>query len=260
MRFVRCLDCTLVQAEVSEKVEDIYKEAGYFSQKSTGITFGVDLLESRTLYDSIPLNESTFDIFNIFGEISKNQDFRGKSVLEIGPSPNGGTIRYLTSLSNVDGLEISEYAAAYLRNLGFSMYCGSINDMRIDNKYDIVLAYEVVEYLIDPRPVFSNIYSHLNAGGVFMFSTGNAMSIRARLLGKRRSYFLPPQHLYYFADKTIVRYLVNAGFRKSDIKMLKYSLWSKRRAIKLGFPSVLSTFFLKLVNNLTSGMTVDATK
>jgi SAM-dependent methyltransferase len=232
----------------------------YFSKNSTGTTFGVCPLEDRTLYEDIPINERTFDIFNIFGDVTKQQEFRAKSVLEIGPSPNGGSIRYLTALSNVDGLEISEYAAAYLRDLGFNMYCGSINDVRIGKRYDIILAYEVVEHLKDPKSSFSNIYSHLNPGGIFIFSTGNVKSIRARLQGGRWSYFLPPSHLFYFADMTVARYLENVGFKKSDIKIHKYSLWSKKQALKLGYPGILSMQFLRLVSNLTSGLTVYATK
>jgi len=220
----------------------------------------VKMLETRTLYDSIPLNERTFDIFRAFGESTKNQNFRGKRVLEIGPSPNGGTIRYLTHMLDVDGLEISEYATSCLRNLGFSMYCGSINDIHIDKKYDIILAYEVVEHLKDPKSSFSNIYSHLDAGGVFILSTGNATSVKAKLLGSKWGYFLPPQHLFYFGSKTIVRYLEESGFLRNDITVLKYSLWSKRQAIHLGFPGFVSREFLGLIRNLTSGMTVYATK
>jgi SAM-dependent methyltransferase len=241
-------------------VEDIYKQGGYFTQESTGNTFGVDMLDHRTLYDEIPLNQRTFDIFYIFGKSIRSQAFSKKNVLEIGPSPNGGTIRYLTSLPNVDGLEISEYATTYLRNLGFNMYCGSINDVRIDKKYDLILAYEVVEHLKDPRASFFNVYNHLRAGGAFVFSTGNAKSVKARLRGKNWEYFLPPQHLFYFAGDTIIRYLENAGFGRGSVKIFKYSLWSKRQALKLGFPSVPSKIFLKLISNLTSGMTVCATK
>jgi SAM-dependent methyltransferase len=254
------MDCTLVQAEVTGDVENIYREDGYFSEESTGTTFGVDRLEKRANYDSIPLNERTFDIFNVFGENTISNDFMKKSVLEIGPSPNGGTIRYLTGLSDVDGLEISEYATNFLRDLGFNMYCGSVNDARLEKKYDIILAYEVVEHLKDPKSSFFNIYTLLNPGGVFVFSTGNANSVRARLQGKRWSYFLPPQHLFYFADKTAIRYLEGAGFKRGDIKVNKYSLWSKRQAIKLGFPGFSSRLFLRLVSNLTSGMTVYAVK
>ncbi len=166
----------------------------------------------------------------------------------------------MTSLADVDGLEISEYATNYLRDLGFSMYCGSVNDAHIGKKYDIILAYEVVEHLKDPKSSFSNIYSLLNPGGVFIFSTGNAKSVRARLQGKRWSYFLPPQHLFYFADNTAIRYLEGAGFKRDGIKVNKYSLWSKKQAIKLGFPRFASRLFLRLVSNLTSGMTVYALK
>jgi 2-polyprenyl-3-methyl-5-hydroxy-6-metoxy-1,4-benzoquinol methylase len=140
------------------------------------------------------------------------------------------------------------------------MYCGSINDVRIGKRNDIILAYEVVEHLKDPESSFSNIYSYLNPGGVFIFSTGNVKSIRARLQGRRWSYFVPPSHLFYFADTTVVRYLENVGFKKSDIKIHRYSLWSKEQAPKLGYPGILSMQFLRLVSNLTSGLTVYATK
>jgi SAM-dependent methyltransferase len=212
------------------------------------------------VYDDIPLNERTFDIYNAFGEAAKGKDFRAKKVLEIGPSPNGGTIRYLTALADVDGLEISEFATNYLKNLGFSMYCGSINDVHIDKKYDIILAYEVVEHLRDPKASFANIFNHLADGGIFIFSTGNAKSVRASVSGRKWIYFLPPQHLFYYAEETVTRYLEKAGFRKSCIKVHKYSLWSKRQAIKLGFPNIVSSAFLRLVGNLTSGMTVYASK
>jgi len=254
------MECSLVQANVPENVELIYGDDGYFAEKSTGTTFGVDRIERRTEYDNIPLNERTFDIFNAFGEAAKSRDFRSKKVLEIGPSPNGGTIRYLTALADVDGLEISEFATDYLKGLGFNMYCGSIKDVHIDKTYDIILAYEVVEHLRDPKASFINIFNHLAARGVFIFSTGNAKSLRAWLNGRRWSYFLPPQHLFYYAGDTITRYLEIAGFGKNGIKIHKYSLWSKRQAIKLGFPGPASKVLLRLVSNLTSGMTVYAIK
>ena len=257
---LRCQECSLVQADVPENVEELYREDSYFAKESTGTTFGVDKLVRRIEYDNIPLNERTFDIYNMFGETAKGRDFLGKKVLEIGPSPNGGTIRYLMPLADVDGLEISEFAANYLRDLGFSMYCGSINDAQIDKRYDIILAYEVVEHLRDPKVSFANIFKHLAEGGVFIFSTGNAKSVRARISGRKWSYYLPPQHLFYLAEATAVRYLEGAGFKRDGIKVKKYSLWSKRQAIKLGFPGFASRLFLRLVNNLTSGMTVYAVK
>jgi SAM-dependent methyltransferase len=260
-QILRCLECSLTQADVPEdKVEDIYKPDGYFTDKSTGTTFGMETLAHRTLYNEIPLNERTFDLFNAFGKQAKGKGLQPKSVLEIGPSPNGGTIRYLTALPDVEGLEISEYATAHLRKLGFSMHCGSISNVQIGKKYDIILAYEVVEHLREPKASFLNIFNHLEAGGVFIFSTGNAKSLKARIRRKNWEYFLPPQHLFYFDGDTIVRYLEGAGFAKRNIRVNRYSLWSKKKAIELGFPGATSRAFLKLINNLTSGMTVYATK
>ena len=212
---VRCLGCTLIQADVPDDIEKIYKDDGYFTIESTGTTFGVELLEHRTIYDDIPLNERTFDLFNAFGKQAKGKGLQPKRVLEIGPSPNGGTIRYLTALPHVDGLEISEYATNYLRSLGFSMYCGSISNVHIGKRYDVILAYEVVEHLREPKASFLNIFNHLEAGGVFIFSTGNAKSMKARVRAKNWEYFLPPQHLFYFDNDTIMRYLEEPALSKA---------------------------------------------
>jgi SAM-dependent methyltransferase len=251
----------LIKADVPENVLDIYRRDGYFTnEKSTGTTFGVEMIERRVIYETIPLNQRTFDLFNMFGKTLNDPAFREKRVLEIGPSPNGGTIRYLTGLTVVDGLEISEYASDYLENIGFSMYCGNIDTLQIDKKYDIILAYEVVEHFGDPKASFSGIFNHLAAGGVFIFSTGNSKSLRAIFSGAKWDYFLPPQHLFYYSGRTITRYLEQAGFKKSSIKICKYSLWGKRQAIKLGFPGPVSRIFLGLIRNLTSGMTVYAKK
>lgn len=257
---LKCRVCALFQADVSDNVEDIYNSPDYFASKTTGVTFGTTFLERREELKTIPLNERTFDLFNAFpGEIG-GADFRKKEALEIGPSPGGGTMRYLTALAVVEGLEISEQAATHLRAIGFPMYCGRISEVAIDKRYDIVLAYEVVEHLRDPKAAFKEIYKLLKPGGKFIISTGNVKSLKARLLRRRWTFYLTPQHLYYFGDSTITKYLENAGFKKSGIEIYKYSLWSKRQAIKMGFPNLRSRLFLRLISNLTSGMTVYATK
>jgi SAM-dependent methyltransferase len=257
---VKCRDCSLVQADVADDIEAIYNQKDYFGRTSTGVTFGTDFLKRREEMDEIPLNERTFDLFNAYGAEVGTRSFKDRSVLEIGPSPNGGTMKYLTGLSVVDGLEISRKAADHLTKLSFSMYCGNIGDVQIDRQYDIILAYEVVEHLRDPKQAFGAIYGLLKPGGKFMFSTGNVGSLKAQVYGRRWSYFLPPQHLYYFDGQTITRCLEAAGFNKSSIKVFKYSLWSKRQAVKMGFPSLRSRLFLRLISNLTSGMTVYATR
>ncbi|HOW86864.1 MAG TPA: class I SAM-dependent methyltransferase [Candidatus Aminicenantes bacterium] len=257
---LKCRDCALVQADVPMDVEAFYNREDYFSRTSTGETFGTDFLECRTITDKIPLNERTFDLFNAFRAGVGEPGFRDKSVLEIGPGPNGGTMKYLTALSVVEGLEISKRAVDHLGGLGFTMYCGSIGEVRVDKQYDMILAYELVEHLRDPKKAFAAIYGLLKPGGMFMLSTGNVNSLRAHFFGKRWSYFLPPQHLFYFGGATITRHLETAGFKKKDIQVLKYSLWSKKQAIQLGFPNLRSSLFLRLVSNLTNGMTVYATK
>jgi hypothetical protein len=129
------------------------------------VTFGTDFLESREVMDEIPLNERTFDLFNAYRAEVGTHSYNDRSVLEIGPSPNGGKMKYLTGISVVNGLEISNQAADHLTGFGFSIYCGNIGDVQINRQYDMILAYEVVEHLWDPKKAFGAIYRLLKPRG-----------------------------------------------------------------------------------------------
>jgi SAM-dependent methyltransferase len=257
---LKCRVCALIQADVADNVEDIYNSPDYFASQSTGVTFGTTFLQRREELSTIPLNERTFDLFNAFPKEIHKDDFQNKSVLEIGPSPGGGTMRYLTALAVVEGLEISKKAADHLRDIGFTMYHGRIGEIKIDKMYDIIFAYEVVEHFRDPKKAIEAIYGLLKPGGKFIISTGNVKSLKARVLRRRWTFYLTPQHLYYFGDSTITKYLEHAGFKRDNIEIYKFSLWSKKKAIEMGFPNMKSRLFLRLISNLTSGMTVYAAK
>jgi hypothetical protein len=58
---------------------------------------------------------------------------------------------------------------------------------------------------------FHRVKALLAPGGVFIYSTGNARSMYARLLGKRWPYLHPEGHLFYYDRRTLTRYFRLAG-------------------------------------------------
>ena len=78
-------------------------------------------------------------------------------------------------------------------------------------KFDIITAIEVLEHVEDPINVLREIRSLMKPGGLFFFTTGNAMPYRKNLLNW--AYFLPDVHISLFESKTMEIALEKAGFR-----------------------------------------------
>jgi SAM-dependent methyltransferase len=86
--------------------------------------------------------------------------------------------------------------------------------------FDVINATEVIEHLRDPREAFRRIRSLLAPGGVFLYSTGNARGVYARVLGTRWPYLHPEGHLFYFSPDTLTRYFREVGLEPIPLSRL----------------------------------------
>lgn len=71
-----------------------------------------------------------------------------------------------------EGLEVSEYAAAYGRDtLGLDIQTASFLDVDLPAaSYDVIAAFYVVEHFSEQRQIFAKIARALRAGGQFLFA------------------------------------------------------------------------------------------
>src|SRR5205807_2137979 len=114
-----------------------------------------------------------------------------------------------------EGLELSEYAAEFVRNMGIPVRTEAIEnaDYPIES-WDVIVMREVIEHLPHPLESLRTIHSWLKPGGVLFMATGNYDSPERRLRGSEWFYFMPEGHLYYFSNRTMTKYLKNVGFDK----------------------------------------------
>jgi ubiquinone/menaquinone biosynthesis C-methylase UbiE len=88
-----------------------------------------------------------------------------------------------------------------------------------DNSFDIILAGEIIEHLVNPDLFLSEIYRILKKDGIFVGSTPNAFrwDKRLRLLfGADPKIFSDSTHLQYFSYNSLIRHLTtNFGFCKT---------------------------------------------
>jgi SAM-dependent methyltransferase len=104
------------------------------------------------------------------------------------------------------------------------VWTGDILELPLpEGSFDVINATEVIEHLRDPLAFFHRVRSLLRPGGVFIYSTGNARGIYARLLGRRWPYLHPEGHLFYYTPETLASYFERARLHCLDVRALDRS-------------------------------------
>ncbi len=172
---------------------------------------------------------------------------------------------------DVEGIELSPFAAEFVRSKGIKVRDKSIYEEKLpENHYDAISMKEVIEHLPDPKAALQNVYESLKPGGILFMTTGNYDCPERKLRGKDWFYFMPEGHIYIFSNKTMANYLREIGFSKIMVtnqgdllmKMLlnkKFIETDKFKPSNIFKRSVFST--IRAVNHfISSGMRIYAVK
>ncbi|MFH1897666.1 MAG: class I SAM-dependent methyltransferase [Candidatus Desantisbacteria bacterium] len=201
---MKCKVCGFIYVQnVTSKDIDNFYEKDYFDGKTARFNAETNI--------NHPISETKKWL------IKKYLDMPGyKNILEIGPGPEGGMIKYFKADTSrkIQCIEISKYASDYLNNNGIPTFNGKIYDFKTKEKYDLIIATEVIEHELNPQLFIETILNLLNDGGMFFFSTGNTNGLCARKNGKNWYYWDPPAHISYFNNKCIKLLLKKSGFGK----------------------------------------------
>lgn len=119
----------------------------------------------------------------------------------------------------VEGVEVVEYAAEQARTkLRIKVASSDIYSAQLaPESYDVITMWDVIEHLTDPNLAFEKILRALRPKGYVAFSTGDVWSTWARLTGKRWQLLTPPQHLYFFSERSMSGLLKRHSFSVKEI-------------------------------------------
>lgn len=135
-------------------------------------------------------------------------------LLEIGCGPGVFLDVAAAAGWQVEGIEVSAYAAEQARQRGHNVRCGPVETRLLPvAAYDCVALWDVLEHLRDPAGVLRAAARSLRFGGVLALSTGDVTSLCARLSGARWHLFNLPEHLFFFSPGALTRLLAQAGCR-----------------------------------------------
>jgi 2-polyprenyl-3-methyl-5-hydroxy-6-metoxy-1,4-benzoquinol methylase len=141
---------------------------------------------------------------------------RGK-VLEVGCA-DGFFSEKIAAFHEVWGVELDKTHAKEAENFCRKVFVGDIEDMEIEEKFDIILMADVLEHTKNPASVLKKVGGWLAESGIIILSVPNMahFSVRLSLLGGRFDYaergILDKTHLKFFTKSSIENLLDETGY------------------------------------------------
>jgi GT2 family glycosyltransferase/2-polyprenyl-3-methyl-5-hydroxy-6-metoxy-1,4-benzoquinol methylase/glycosyltransferase involved in cell wall biosynthesis len=145
----------------------------------------------------------------------------GASVLDVGCSYGGfaDALRRLRK-ARVVGIELDPVAAEKARGRCDALYVGDVAKLMPDlpGGFDVVVAADVLEHLVEPRPVLEGLAKLLAPGGALLASIPNVthLSVVLALAGGRfprsREGLLDATHLQFYGEADVLELFHAAGY------------------------------------------------
>jgi SAM-dependent methyltransferase len=127
----------------------------------------------------------------------------GSRILDIGCF-NGAMLSYFGDSWQAFGIEPSQAAGSLAEKRGVRLLGPSLEhvDPKVD-PFDVILAIDVVEHIIDPLPFFQRVSDLLAPNGIFVVLTGDTRSLSWRLQGSHYWYVSLPEHVSFYSQATL---------------------------------------------------------
>jgi 2-polyprenyl-3-methyl-5-hydroxy-6-metoxy-1,4-benzoquinol methylase len=130
-----------------------------------------------------------------------------QNVLEVGCGPGVFYHPFKKNNINWNGIDINPYWKSFGEKNGIPISDKPLN--QLTNKYDVVLAYQVLEHVENPISFMTSMVSKLKPGGVIHLELPNQNSLNARIrrlspfISQDYGFIQPPMHLRAYQKCTI---------------------------------------------------------
>jgi 2-polyprenyl-3-methyl-5-hydroxy-6-metoxy-1,4-benzoquinol methylase len=116
-------------------------------------------------------------------------------------------------------VDLDEQAGERALLEGHNYVKSSFEDAKFDEKFDLILAFNILEHVPDPIEFMNQVYDSLNDGGICLLQTPNFDSLDAKLFKKKYWGGLhAPRHFVLFDEKSLADVI-----KGSSLKIIKQS-------------------------------------
>lgn len=113
---------------------------------------------------------------------------------------------------NVTGVELSHEAVSINKKNGINVIYGTLDSLKIKNKYDVICAFQLIEHVPDPKSLLIKINHLLKRDGVLMVVTPNRRAMSAMVMGRYWYDYYNEEHLYFFTMPSLLEIFSKSGF------------------------------------------------
>ncbi len=221
---VRCDSCGLAQTVLLEDYLRFVKrnyQKGYFTGDP-----------ARSAYVSYK-DDKPYIVRNMTKIFRRIQSIKPQGrVLDVGCAMGFFIELCLEKGYEVVGFDVSQYAIAEAKQLTGSnrVRVGTIDSVQYKPKsFDAITLMDVFEHLEDPRGNIQRLSTFLKDDGILVLATGDTSSFLAKVLKRRWTFYIPPQHLFFFNGKNLTTLLHQAGF--TPITWFRVGKWLSLRYV-----------------------------
>ena len=100
--------------------------------------------------------------------------------------------------------------------MGFRLYNGLLENLEINENFDVAVAFEVIEHIFNPKNFVKKISAILNKGGILMLTFPNWEGFDISVL-RENSVAVDHEHLNHFTANSITVMLNEIGFKVLEI-------------------------------------------
>lgn len=139
------------------------------------------------------------------------------------------------------GLEVAEAPSEFCRSRGLDVRNQSLSRDLLSKTepFDVAVMLDTIEHLESPAETIALLRDGLCDNGLLMISTGDWESRLARVMGRRWRLMTPPQHLFFFSQRSLSILLERNGFKVIDCvrpwKIVPLSLMAYQLGNRIGY-------------------------
>lgn len=208
--FVKCKSCNLMYFDKQRiDFENLYNMNYFFKSESNNANYF-----NYDNHDQIIKSNFKFAYSYINNNYNDNRKY---SLLDVGAG-FGFFLKYLPKNIHSEAVEISRVGSEKIEKEGIKVYEGDFLDVKIENKFDIITSFDVIEHQIFLSKYLAKINSLLKKGGVFIFTTPDCGTLLNKIFGKRSPVVQPLYHNYYFNKEWINKMFPSFKFKCIYVK------------------------------------------
>lgn len=147
---------------------------------------------------------------------------QGTDVLEVG-CYTGRLLASLPKRYRLHGIEPNRTAARIAESRGIHIVAETFSQLSgLNDKFDAIIACDVIEHLEDPLGFLDGLRSHLAPGGRLLISTGNSDAWLWRLCGANYWYCYFPEHISFVGRRWLRLMAGRAGLQVTRLVEFNY--------------------------------------